>query len=114
LTSRAEARKRKRKKRLWPQTVVVASNRLMNSFRVRIRKGRHTKKKRKRKKLKSQREKMKNMRKRRKGRSRRQSQMTKKPKCPHALKPIPQPFPCQGRARLQVLRKPKGPWSMSS
>jgi hypothetical protein len=112
-------RRKKKKKGLWLQTVAMASNRLMNSFRALIRKKRHAKKEKWRK---SQRENKRNMRRRRERKRKRrrksrrkrrtsrcQSQMTKKTTCPHALKTIPRPFPCRSLARLQVLRRPKGP-----
>jgi len=115
LTSHAEAKKRKKKRKrkrkrkvLWLQ---MASNRLMDSSRIRTRKERHM---RKSKRWKGQR-KVRSMkkwkrRKRSRSRSRRlQSQMKKKTNYPHPLKPIPQSFPCQSRARLQALRRPKGP-----
>ena len=78
------------------------------SFPVRTRKEKET---RKSKKRLSKRRVM-NMRKRRKRRGKRgkyQSQTTKKTNYPHPLKSNPQPFPCQSRARLQALRRPKGP-----
>jgi len=91
LTSRAEARKRK--KALSLQTVVMASSRLMNSFPVRT-------------------QKVRDMRRRRRRRKRRkyQSQTTKKTNYPHPLKTNPQTSPCQSRAHLRALRRPaKGP-----
>jgi len=117
LTSRANVRKRKRQ--MKPLQVMARlrtskeSNKSMSSSPIRMRNERRPKKNRRRVSWRVKvrvrtrtrtRMKMK-MRACKQGRC----QMKRKTMCPHPLKPTPLSSLCQGHARLQVLRRPKGP-----